>query len=432
MRRIRRALPVAVLGAALFAAASQAGSQYQTLYSFCSQSNCADGGSPRASLASDADGNLFGTTTGGGAHSQGTVFEFKRNGSSYTFQKIYDFCSQAQCADGRGPTSSIVVDVAGNLYGTASSGGVNLAGVAFRLAPPKHGLAWKFTVLHNFCKQDFCTDGSTPLVGLTYQGAQSGALYDGSSPLFGLTNQGGSIGNGGVAYELVFIPGQLRPKEKVVYAFCSFAHCGDGSSPQGPLLFDASGNLFGLTGAGGSTDNGTAFELSLGRRGYTETVLYNFCRVHNCADGDVPVGGLVMDADGNLYGATQQGGAHSGGTVFKIVNRGIASTESVLYDFCAKANCADGSLPNGGLLLDADGNLFGTAANGGNSSNSGLIFEIQAGGLKVLYDFCAQQSCPDGAFPFAGLTMDGAGNFLGVTTSGGSGVIGGTFFRLTP
>jgi uncharacterized repeat protein (TIGR03803 family) len=98
----------------------------------------------------------------------------------------------------------------------------------------------------------------------------------------------------------------------------------------------------------------------------------------------------------------------------------------------APCNCADGSLPNGDLLLDAGGNLYGTAGNGGNSSNDGLIFKLHAGSLDVLYDFCAQQSCADGALPAAGLAMDAAGKFLGVTTFGGSGFIGGTFFRLTP
>jgi uncharacterized repeat protein (TIGR03803 family) len=434
LRLLLSTIVVAAGGLAIAATSHAAlAASLTTLYSFCSQSNCADGVAPRASLASDADGNLYGTTTGGGTNSLGTVFEFAFDGSSYQYRKLYDFCSQAQCADGRGPTSSIVVDVDGNLYGTTSTGGAHLSGVVFRLAPNKHHTAWKLAVLHDFCVQDFCPDGSTPASGLTYQGAQSGALYDGTSPLYGTTGQGGSMsGNGGVAFELVFTPGKKKPKEKVLYNFCSQTQCADGATPAGRLVFDAGGNLFGLTTRGGNANSGTAFELSPVRRGYTQTVLYNFCHLADCADGNAPVGGLVLDQSGNLYGVTQQGGAHSGGTAFKIVNHGVASTESVVYDFCAQASCADGSLPNGDLLLDAGGSLYGTAGNGGNSSNDGLIFKLHAGSLNVLYDFCAQQSCADGALPATGLTMDAAGNFLGVTTFGGSGFIGGTFFRLTP
>ena len=166
-------------------------------------------------------------------------------------------------------------------------------------------------------------------------------------------------------------------------------------------------------------------------------VLYSFCPQSGCADGSQPVAGLIMDAAGNLYGTTKvggtggTGGAFGQGVVFKLAPDG---TETVLYSFCSQANCTDGLQPFAGLIMDAAGNLYGTTLNGGIGSGSGVVFKLAPDGTQtVLYSFCSQANCTDGLAPQAGLLMDAAGNLYGTTALGGiapgnSGVV----FALTP
>lgn len=216
-----------------------------------------------------------------------------------------------------------------------------------------------------------------------------------------------------------------------------------GNSPPAGLIFDQAGNLYGTTGAGGTYNQGVVFELTpKADGGWTERVLYNFCSVTNCADGGRPAAGLIFDSTGNIYGTAVEGGSGFSGVVFELTPNAHGSwSETVLYSFCSVTNCADGWFPLAGLIFDTKGNLYGTTELGGKGatcySSCGTVFELtpHSNGSwteKVLHSFCAGQSCRlDGQFLRSGLTFDGAGNLYGTTQSGGASY-GGTVFKLTP
>src|ERR1700676_2199259 len=185
----------------------------------------------------------------------------------------------------------------------------------------------------------------------------------------------------------------------------------------GGLTFDAKGNLYGGTGGGGDHNDGTIFELSPGPHGWTLKTLHSF----DGSDGGSPNGGLIFDAAGNLYGTAATGGA-GGGTVFEMNPSSGGWTFNVLYDFCLQYHCPDGSAPEAGVILDKAGNLYGSTTAGG-EYGSGTVFELtpSSGGWKedLLYNFCGKPYCPDGAAPYASLNFDLAGSLYGTTVSGG-------------
>ncbi len=392
------------------------------LYSFCSAANCADGSAPSAGLIQDAAGNLYGTTASGGSsrYSAGTVFKLDNTGHETV---LHRFCSAANCADGDRPESGLIEDAAGNLYGTTTYGGAKNRGTVFKV--DNTGVE---TVLYSFCSAANCADGAYPLAGL---------IQDPAGDFYGTTFNGGSSDRG-----TVFKLGNTGV-ETVLYSFCSAFDCVDGSWPFAGLIQDAAGNLYGTTRTGGYNlrAEGTVFKVdSTGR----ETVLYNFCSAALCEDGSTPFGNLIQDAAGNLFGTTGDGGSPcltgSCGTLFKIDKMGH---ETVLYSFCSAANCADGSAPRGGLIQDTAGNLFGTTYGGGAADPAlcprfgcGTVFRIDiTGHERVLYSFCTAANCADGSDPEGGLIQDAAGNLFGTTSGGGlnGGVTaGGTVFKLTP
>ena len=229
-------------------------------------------------------------------------------------------------------------------------------------------------------------------------------------------------------------PGQSRAASlTTLVSFCSLFSCVDGANPRAGLIADANGNLFGTTVAGGADgfgdDGGTVFEIAKTTSGYasTATILVSFCPLDNCVDGSLPEAGLMGDANGNLFGTTFKGGASGLGTVFEIAKTasGYASTPTVLVSFCALANCADGAAPEAGLIADANRNLFGTTAAGG-ANAGGTVFEIAktAGGYAstptTLVNFCSLVNCADGATPAADLIADANGNLLSTTFVGGA------------
>ena len=195
--------------------------------------------------------------------------------------------------------------------------------------------------------------------------------------MFGTTPSGGA-NNDGTVFEIAKTKSGYASTPNILYSFCPQISCTEGAGPFAGLIIDADGNLFGTT-TFGANNGGTVFEIAKTKRGYasTPTVLYSFCSQPNCADGFQPFAGLIADANGNLFGTTLGGGANKGGTVFEIAKTksGYASTPTVLYSFCSQPNCADGSDPLAALIADANGNLFGTTSSGG-ANNGGTVFEI--------------------------------------------------------
>jgi len=265
-----------------------------------------DGRFAEAALILDTSGDLYGTTPVGGAYGYGTVFELMRKSDGgWAAKVLHNF------KGGYGSYGSLVFDNAGNLYGTTGGGGAGYNyGTVFELSPEAGGV-WKETVLHSFNGND----GQEPFAGVIFK---KGALY-------GTTLSGGTYG-GGTVFELVR-KADGRWTEKVLYSFCAsfFQSCPGGSGPQAGLIFDATGNLYGTTASGGSTNCaevgcGVVFELiPTGGGGWMEKLVYSFDA--NSNDGFIPGASLIIDTAGNLYGTTRDGGVgsqHSYGTVFEI------------------------------------------------------------------------------------------------------------------
>ncbi|HEV3279657.1 MAG TPA: choice-of-anchor tandem repeat GloVer-containing protein [Terriglobia bacterium] len=206
----------------------------------------------------------------------------------------------------------------------------------------------------------------------------------------------------------------------------------DGSLPQAALVQAANGNLYGATYEGGANGNGgTIFQIT--PQGAL-TTLYNFCSRSACTDGNGPKSTLVQDAHGSFYGTTYQGGAYDEGMVFKLTPSG---TLTALYSFCPDSGCPDGALPAAGAVEATNGNFYGTTYGGG-ASDLGTVFEVTPGGtLTTLYSFCAKTGCTDGSYPSAALIQASNGNFYGTTLFGGGSKAAcsdgcGTAFEITP
>jgi uncharacterized repeat protein (TIGR03803 family) len=273
-----------------------------TVYSFCQQANCADGQAPEAGLIQAANGNLYGTTYGGGAacplsgDSCGTVFEITPAGKLTT---VYSFCQQANCPDGQAPAAPLVQAADGNLYGTTGGGGANgVGGTVFEITP-----AGNLTTLYSFCSQVNCTDGA---------GSTSGLVQATNGNFYGTAQYGGANGYGTV-FEIT--PGG---KLTTLYSFCQQANCTDGSYPYAGLIQATNGNFYGTTEYGGANPTscgfgnigcGTVFEITPGSK---VTTLYSFCSQADCADGTLPTAGLIQATNGRFYGTTLQGGMGQG------------------------------------------------------------------------------------------------------------------------
>jgi len=440
---------IAVLGGRAPAAAST----YTVLHNFCGNASCTDGENSQTVLLKE--GNLLYGVAAGGAHGHGMVFRYNLTSGAYT--DLYDMCSttniNGHCKDGDSPYGSLIIDTGGNLYGTTQFGGLSNAGQVYELVKPTGGGAWTFKLLHMFCDQ--CSDGNDPITGLAYSGQNTGTDYDGASLLFGAALAGGDTSTGtlqghGVIYALKNTSGSWS--EKVIHIFCvgcsdSCTSCGDGIEPDGNLYIDADDNLWGATLIGGSDAHGTAFELTPGAdewsNPWTETILYNFCwnGATKCLDGAVP-NGVVLDAGGNVWGTTGEGGSGAtstgSGTVFELTNGSCTEggthlfwCDTVKHNFCA-SGCSDGQYPPGNtnLVIDGSGILYGTAELGG-AHSEGTLFKQNGSSFTKLYDFCASSGCADGSVPFSGLTLDSSGNLYGVADQGGANSKG-TLYKWSP
>lgn len=337
---------------------------------------------------------------------------------------IYSFAS----ANGAGPRSVLVRDALGNSYGTTYSGGAYDFGTVFELSLASAGRGWKETLLYSFTGLG---DGSSPSAGL---------IFDAAGSLYGTTLFGGTYGCG-VVFELTStISGW---SESVLY---SFTGGNDGCFPQAGLIQDAAGNLYGTTSAGGYSHNcaglsefsgcGAVFELSPGLSGWKETTLHSFT---GGRDGGQPIAGLILDSSGNLYGTAFDAGTYGCtdgcGTVFRLSPTGGGGwVGTVLLSF----GNATGAYPAAPLVLDAAGNLYGTASargitNSACTNGCGAVFKLSpsSGDRWEATNLHVFTGGSDGGEPFAGLVFDSAGNLYGTTKGGGSSS-GGVVFKLTP
>jgi uncharacterized repeat protein (TIGR03803 family) len=346
--------------------------------------------------------NLGGTGLNiGGPFVGGTVFEVVKTASGYASAPtiLYSFCSLADCADGAGPVPGVIADAKGNLFGTTSSGGAGAGGggTAFEIVKTHRGYASTVTTLVDFCSLANCADGESP-TGIL--------IADAKGNLFGTTSSGGTAifsSLGGTVFEIPKTADGYASAPIILANFCSLPNCADGARPFAGLIADAKGNLFGTTSSGGAHGQGTVFEIVKTASGYASTVttLVDFCSLPNCADGAEPLAPLIFDAKGNLFGTTALGGTgNNGGTVFEIAKTqgGYASTPTILYSFCSLPNCADGVTPLAGLMADAKGNLFSTTALGGTGNNggtdfSGTVFEVTDTGFVIFAGTPGKPNC---------------------------------------
>jgi len=311
------------------------------LYSFCAETNCADGGVPLGGVILDSSGNLYGATSGGGAYGFGAVFKIDSTGKETV---LYSFQGLAQGDGAYRAYGKLVRDAAGNLYGVTLNGGLTCSlsttgcGVVYKIDP-----AGKETIWHRFTGD---SDGGLPPADLI---AGGGGFY-------GTTFQGGSNTCGGV-YKI-----SATGSFAVVYNF----DCFNTDGPNAGLVRGAGGSLYGTTAFGGTFSRGTVFKLNPGTG--VATVLHSF--QGGTADGCAPSqGNLTLDAAGNIYGTTPDCGANSYGIAFKLDSSG---NETVLYNFGGAA----GGLPQTTLLLDHDGHLYGTTYENANFSCCGTVFKL--------------------------------------------------------
>jgi uncharacterized repeat protein (TIGR03803 family) len=367
-----------------------------------------DGSAPYAGLIADTEGNLFGTTDGGGADGDGTVFEIAKTKHGYasTPTTLVSFTG----SDGAGPSGSLIADADGNLFGTTDVGGTGGDGTVFEIAKTKSGYASAPTTLVSFTGPD----GEYP---------EGSLISDASGDLFGMTYGNGD--NYGTVFEIVKTKGGYASSPSTLVNFTGT----DGSYPSGSLIADAAGDLFGMTSSGGADGDGTVFKIAKTKSGYadTPTTIVSFTG----SDGAYPQASLSMDSSGDLFGTTYGSGSGTDGdgTVFEIVKSmsGYASTPTTLVSFTG----VDGSGPAGNLIADPAGDLFGTTYQGG-ADNDGTVFEIAktksgyASKPTTLVSFTGA----NGANPtYESLTADAAGDLFGTSSAGGAGG-DGTVFEL--
>jgi uncharacterized repeat protein (TIGR03803 family) len=311
---------------------------------------------------------------------------------------LYSFSGPPDAANPSGP---LLMDKSGTLYGTTVWGGASNQGAAFKLTS-----AGDETVLYSFA--GYPSDGSNP---------EGGVIRDPNGNLYGTTDQGGQgAGCGGYPYGCGILF-ELDPAghETILHTFNGE---GDGAHPWAGVLRDSAGNLYGTTVDGGTVGLGTIFKLDPAG---TLTLLHSFAGT----DGAYPYGPVIRDTKGNLYGATYEGGRSQVGTVFKLNQAGKLT---VLHNFTGNT---DGAYPPAGLVRDAAGNLYGTTAQGGSSSNMGTVFKVDTTNKEtILHSFTTPRQ---GMLPEAGLRLDKAGNLFGNTYYGGPRSSNdGTIFKLTP
>lgn len=391
-------VPFALIAVLLFLASVSQPAQSQTykvIYSFTGKGS--DGATPYGGPILDRLGNLYGTTYLGGLFGSGSVYRLSPSGSSWKYSSLYSFKGGS---DGAGPAfGSLVIGGDRALFGTTEAGGT--FGTVFAIC----NCLGREIVIHRFGTG---TDGAQPI---------GGVVLDSAGNFFGTTSLGGAYENGTVF-------GAKRSghtwTERVIY---SFTGGNDGASPPAGVTVDAYGNLYGTTSFGGANGGGVVYKLSRSASKWTETVLYTF---QGLSDGQNPVGGVVLDPAGNLYGTTFDGGINGGGTVYQLSPSGGGWTFTTLYSFSGGYGG-----PYNKLTLDSKGNIYGFT-NGDGANGLGSVFKLTSanGGWTFtdLYDFIGGS---DGASPYGSVAVDSDGNVFGTAAVGGS-QNQGIVFEITP
>ncbi len=386
---------------------------FQVIHNF---TGLGDGSEPNYGITLDSAGNVYGTTFSGDALT-GTVYKLALRGSNWVLSPLYLFTYQG--SGGSIPYATVVIGRDGSLYGTTAYGGDLQAcpngsssgcGTVFNLKPlpsipPNPITPWNETVLHTFVK----TDGANAYGG--------DLIFDVAGNIYGTTYNGGTgacFGGCGVVYKMT--PSGGTWTQTVLY---NFQPGTDASHPWAGVIFDQSGNLWGTTVAGGTFGKGTIYQLiPSGGGSWTENIVYNFT---GGADGDSPYAGLAFDPSGNVYGATVGGGTDSGGTVYKLTPSGGSWILTTLKSFSGTSGqLARG--PFGRMLLDAAGNIYGATFTG-QPYGFGSAFKLAPDGsggytYTSLHDFTGGL---DGGHPRSYLVMDKNGKLYGATAVGGSG-----------
>lgn len=377
---------------------------FQVLHNFTGGT---DGFDPYGGLTIDRSGKLYGTTTGQlscGAQC-GTVYRLSQQGSGWIFATLYVFPGGVR---GIGPASPVTIAADGSLYGTTSDGGLiggcygYGCGTVYHLQPPAA-----------FCKSVSCPWTETVLYTFKecpdlYIPASDGVAFNQAGDIFGAPSYGGlgcqddNYGDGGL-FELT--PSAGGWDYQVIYKFSGNP---DGCRPIGTVLVDQAGNMFGTTYQCGANGDGAVYQVSPSGAGWSESILYSFDVTH----GYGPAAGLISDSAGNLYGTTAYGGSNGWGVVFELSPANGSYTYSVLYNF------SGGVGPISRLSMDAAGNLYGAQYHGG-ANNLGMIFKLTSGSggwtFTDLHDFSGN----DGEYPVGNLALDGSGNLYGTASSGG-------------
>ena len=383
---------------------------YRVIYAF---TGGIDGSGPPAGVTMDAAGNLYGTAFGAGAQRYGTVFKLSHQNSSWVFAPLYSF---QNVPDGANPGARVIFSPNGALYGTTYAGGAGCNGVGcgtvFKLTPPatfcRNVLcSWDETVLHRF---EGGNDGFSPFAEV---------VFDRAGNLYGTTYGGGTYDSGTV-YQMT-----SSGAEGVIYSFTGGS---DGALPQADVILDSVGNLYGTTSTNGAY--GTVYELTPSGSRWIEHTLHGF---ENYGMGASPIGGVIFDASGDLFGTTVYSGSNGGGTVFELTPLGGIWAFTVTYALHGNGN--EG--PSANLILDSDGNLYGTTYVDG-AYGFGGVFKLTRSGSEwtytSLHDFTGGS---DGGGPLGQVIFGANGNLYGTTALGGNladcdGVGCGGVFEITP
>jgi uncharacterized repeat protein (TIGR03803 family) len=410
-RTLGAALSLAIMFATAIVA-TPAALQAQTFTVLHNFTGGGDGATPKAGLTMDAAENFYGTTYLGGT-GYGVVFKLKHSGSGWVLTPLYSF---AGGNDGANPFGRVAIAADGTLYGTTYLGGGTTGcmgsgcGTVFHLTPspeaPKKALApWNETVIFSFTG--------------VYTGAnpQGDIVFDRSGNICGTTVSGGNLDYGAV-YQLT--PSGNSWSETIIYSPGDFNLF---QAPYGGVVFDSAGNLYGTSSLGGYGGDGNVYRLSPAGSGWKAQSLHQF----DGTDGAEPIGGLILDSAGDLYGTTSiEGGGY--GTVFQITFGNGGWTFTTLHTFPTGKNYGG---PIDQLFMDRAGNLYGTTFYDG-AYGSGSVFKLAPsdGGwiYSSLHDFTGGS---DGEYPWSSLIVDTNGNLYG-TTAGGGGYGLGVVFQITP